>query len=102
MHSRAVQVVVVVDVAVGARARGNSVDARQREASLRVIELSIRPLHGVMALFAGGREAGVRHRDFRIVVVGLVARNASGIGNVVVVDDRGSPRTSVEARCAIR
>jgi hypothetical protein len=83
---RAVQVVVVVDVAVRARARGNSVTARQRETSLRVIELSIRPLHGVMTLFAGGREAGVRHRTLRIVVVGLVARNASGIGNVVVVD----------------
>ena len=84
---RAVQVVVVVDVAVRARARGNSVTARQRETSLRVIELSIRPLHGVMALFAGGREAGVRHRTLRIVVVGLVARNARSVGDVVVVVD---------------
>ena len=60
---------------------------RQRPTGLRVIELAIRPLHGVMALLAGGRKAGMRHRTLRVVVVGLVARDACGVGDVVVVVD---------------
>ena len=73
---RAVQVVVIVDVAVGARPRRNRMGTRQREAGLRVIELAIRPLDCVMTLLAGRREARVRHRTFRVVVVGLVATDA--------------------------
>ncbi len=80
-------VVVVVDVAVGARPRRDRVRARQRKAGLRVIELAVRPLDRVMALLAGSREAGVRHRAFCVVVIGLVARDASGVRDVVVVVD---------------
>ena len=84
---RAVQVVVIVDVAVGAGPRRDRVRTSQREASLRVIELAIRPLNGVVTLFAGGREAGMRHRALGVLVVGLVTRNASRDRDVVVVID---------------
>src|SRR5450755_2414964 len=53
----AVQVVVVVDMALGACSRGHRMRTRQREPGLRVIKLAIGPLNGVMALFAGGRKA---------------------------------------------
>ena len=87
MHRCAVQVVVVVDVAIGAGPRRNRVRPGQREAGLRVIELAIRPLDGVVALFASRREARMRHRAVGVLVVGLVARNASGDRDVVVVVD---------------
>ena len=80
-------VVIVVDVAIGADPRRDHVGASQRPSRLRVIELAIRPLNGVMALLAGGRESGVRHRGLRVLVVRLVARNARRIRNVVVVVD---------------
>ena len=80
-------VVVVVDVAVGARPWRDGMGTRQRPAGLRVIELAIGPLDCVMALFAGGREAGMRHGSLRIVVIGLMARNASSVRDVVVVVD---------------
>ena len=95
-------VVVVVDVAVGTGSWRNRMRARQRESGLRVIELAIGPLDRVMALFAGGGEAGVRHRSLRIVVVGLVARNAGRVRDVVVVVDvavgTGSWRNRMRAR----
>ena len=81
------QVVVVVDVAVGARARRDGMGTGQRKAGLRVIELAIGPLNGVMALFAGSREAGVRHRRRGFIEIVLVARNARGVRDVVVVVD---------------
>src|SRR5450631_101352 len=82
-------------MAVGASPRRNHMRTRQRPSSLRVIELAIRPEGRVMALFAGGREAGMRHRSLRVVVVGLVARDAGRDGDVVVVVDMAigaSPR----------
>jgi len=78
-------VVVVVGMAVGAR-RGQ-VRARQRPARCRVIELAIRPQHGIVALFAGRREACVRYRRGRIIVIRLMAGNAGRHGDLVVVVD---------------
>ena len=78
-------VVVVIDVAVGTRPRRHCVRARQREARRRVIELSTRPRYRVVTLFAGRREARMRHRRCRAVEVGLVAGNAGGHRDVVVV-----------------
>src|SRR5450631_4493517 len=80
-------VVVVVDMAIGASPRRNHMGIGQRPSGLRVIELAIRPEGRVMALFAGRREAGVRHRSLRVVVISLVARDAGRDGNVVVVVD---------------
>jgi len=85
--SRVRDVVVVVDVTIRARARRDRMRTGQREPSLRVIKLAIGPLDGVVALFAGSGEAGVRHRGLRIVVVGLVTRNAGRVRDVVVVID---------------
>jgi len=84
---RAVQVVVIVDMAIGAGPRRDRMRAGQRESGLRVIKFTVRPLDGVVAQLAGGRETGVRHRTVRVVVIGLVARNASRVGDVVVVID---------------
>jgi len=84
---RAVQFVVIVDVAIRASPRRNRMGTRQWKAGLRVIELSIRPLHRVMTLLAGRRETRVRHGTVRVVEIGLVARNARGIRDVVVVVD---------------
>ena len=88
-------VVVIVDVAIGAGARRNHMGIGQRPSGLRVIELAIRPEGRVMALLAGGRKAGVRHRSLRVVVISLVARDAGRDGDVVVVVDMAigaSPR----------
>jgi len=52
-----------------------------------VVELSVGPLHRVVALLAGRRESSVRHwRSCRVVVV-LMATDAGGAGDVVVVVD---------------
>ena len=84
---RAVQVVVVVDVAVGAGAWRHGVHARQDKAGSRVIELGIGPLHGVVALLAGRRESLMGHRSGGVVVVGLMATDARCNRDVVVVVD---------------
>ena len=84
---RAVQGVVVVHVAVGAGARGDCMRSRQWEPGLRMIELAIGPLDCVMAVLASRREAGVRHRTFRVVVVVLVATDTGGRQRGVVVVD---------------
>jgi len=85
--SRAVQRVVVIDVTVGTLARRHGVQARQGKSGGGVVELSIAPLHRVVALLAGSGECGVRYRGGRVVVILLVATDASGGGDAVVVVD---------------
>ncbi len=51
------QIVVVIDMAIGAGSRRNGVRVGQRKSRGRVIELAIRPNHGIVAAFAGCREA---------------------------------------------
>src|SRR5437763_1253660 len=80
-------VVVVVDVTVRTLPRRNRMRTAQNESGGRVIELAIRPGHGVMTLRAGCWETGVRHRRCGLVVVGLMAADASGRGDVEVVID---------------
>ena len=84
---RAVQGVVVVDVAVSAGSRRNRVRSSKRKSGLRVVEFSIRPLDGVVALLASRRESGMRHRTLGVVVIVLVTRNTRDIRDVVVVID---------------
>ncbi len=74
-------------VAVAALARGYGVHPRQGEAGCAVIELAIHPSRGVMTLFTGRRETGVGHGTGRTGEILLVARNAGGIRDVVVVVD---------------
>ena len=81
------QVVVVVDVAIRAEAWRHGVRAGQNESGGGVIEVAIGPGHRVVALLAGCRESGMRYRCGRRVVVGLVATDAGGRGEVVVVID---------------
>ncbi len=73
---RAVQRVVVVDVAIGALARRNGVQSGQHEARRRMIELAIAPLHGIVAGFARVWEPVVRHRSGRAGEIFLVATEA--------------------------
>jgi len=86
---RTVQRVVVADVAVGAEPRWHGVQAGQCEARGRVIKRAIGPEVGVVAVLAGGRESSgcVGHRGGRIVVIGLVARDAGCVRNRVIVVD---------------
>jgi len=70
---RAVQCVVIVDVAIRALARRNSMQSGQREAGRRMIELGIVPLHRIVASFAGVGEPAVRHRSGRAGEIFLVA-----------------------------
>ena len=85
--SRAVQRVVVIDVTVRALARRHRMHAGQRKACRGVVELPIAPLHRVVALLACGGESRVRYRSGRVVVVPLVAADASRAADVVVVVD---------------
>ena len=82
---RAGQVVVVADVAIDALARRHGVRTRQNESGSRVIELAVGPGHSVMTLRARGRETGMRNRRGRGVVVGLMATDARGCGDIEVV-----------------
>ncbi len=70
--------VIVVHVAIDALPRRRSMHARERECRLVVIELAISPKHGVVAKFAGGREAyrDVVDRTLSVVVVRLMTSNA--------------------------
>jgi hypothetical protein len=93
--SRIRDVVVIVHMAVGANSRRRSVRARERPAGLRVIELAVRPLDRVMALFARRRETGMRYRTLRVLIVGLMTGIAGRVRNVVVVINvaiRAGPR----------
>jgi len=88
-------VVIVVDVAVRARPRWHHVQARQREACLRVVERGIRPLHRGVTLFACRREARMRYRRRCTIEVRLMARYAGRHRDLVVVVDmaiRAHPR----------
>ena len=89
-------VVVVVDVAIGALARWHHMGAGEREARLGVIESCGLPSGGIVTRIAGLRESAGN-------VVGIcgslkileVARNAGGRGQVVIVVDvavSASPR----------
>jgi len=92
--SRARQSVVVIDVALLALHR--RMEARQRPACRRMIELAIRPQNRIVATFARRREAQ-RHvidRSLRVVVIRLVARHASRTCQVVVIVD-----VALNARC---
>jgi len=82
-----VQAVVVVDVAIGALPGRHGVHAGQGEAGRGVVKFAVGPLHRVVALLAGRRKARVRHRRGGLVVVILVAADARGVGDVVVVVD---------------
>ena len=64
------QVVVVVDVAIGALARRNGVHPSEGEADVVVIKRRVRPRSGVVALLAGLRQ---------------IASNVVGIGGSLVV-----------------
>ena len=84
---RAVQGVVVTDMAVDTLPRWHSMRSGQREACGRVIKLGIDPGHSVMAVFAGRREARMGNRSRGGSVVLLVTSVAQGaIQRVVVVD----------------
>ncbi len=98
VHARATRDVVIAElrvVAIGALPRRHRVEAGQRKSGRGVVELAICPLHGIVAVLAGRREASVCHRSGRVVEIGLVARYAGSIGDVVVVVDvaiRALPR----------
>ena len=85
--SGAGQVVIVVNVAIDALARRHGMRTGQNESGRGVIELAIGPGHRVVTLLASCREPGMRHRRGRRVVVGLMATDAGGYGDVVVVID---------------
>ena len=82
---RAVQGVVVIDVAVGALPRRHHVQSGERESRSGVIKLAVHPQHRIVALLARCGETRMRHRRGRVVVVGLVATDARRAGDAVVV-----------------
>jgi len=80
------QVVIVVDVAIGASARRHGVGAAQREAGSVVIKRCVQPGAGAVTLIAGLRE--VRRDVIRIrraLIVLEVAADAGRSGQVVIV-----------------
>ena len=85
-HARgAVQSVVIVDVAIGALAWWHNVQPCQGKAGRGVVELCIRPLHGVVTLLACIWEAAVRHRTHGAGEILLVTGEARCGGQVVIV-----------------
>ena len=85
--SRACDIEVVVNVAVGALPRRHRVRTGKRKSGGRVIELAAGPRGHVMTLLASGRETRVRNRSSRGIEVVLVATDARRTGDVVVVVD---------------
>jgi len=85
----AIERIVVVDMTVGTLAWRHGVRVGQREPCRRVVKLPIGPLNSVVAGLTSRREPGrsVRYRGGRIVVVGLVARNARRARQTVVIVD---------------
>lgn len=84
---RAIQRVIVVDVAIGAGARWHYVRSGQLETSAGVVESAIGPLHSVMASLAccGECHGDVVNWRNRIFVIGLMARVACRARQVVVI-----------------
>ena len=74
--SRTGQRVVAVDMAIGALTWRHGVQSGQREAGRGVVELSIAPLHDVVALFARCRKAAVGYRCGRAGEILLVTAEA--------------------------
>jgi len=85
---RAIQIVVIVHVAVGALPRWNRVRPGQREAGAGVVECRIQPGSCVMALVAALREVRCHVVGIRgsLVVLQVTAHAGRG-GQVVVVVD---------------
>jgi hydrogenase maturation factor len=81
------QVVVVIDVAIGALTRRHGMQSRQCKSGSRVIELAIGPSHSVVTLQTSRGETRVRHGADRGVVILLVAADAGCGSDVVVVVD---------------
>ena len=74
-------------MAIGALARRCCVGTGQHEPRAGVVELAIAPLRRIMALLASRREAVVRYGGRRAGEILLVARNACGCSQVVIVVD---------------
>lgn len=79
---RAVQRIVIVDMAIGAKARRHRVRTGELESGCGVIERSIAPENRVVAGFACQREGGgnVIYRRDCVVVIRLMAGNTGGTG----------------------
>ena len=85
---RAIQAVVVVDVAVGPGARWHGVHSGEREARTVVVERRIGPRAGVVALITGLREIrGDVIGIGRTLIVLEVAGHARGTVQAVIVVD---------------
>ena len=100
--SRACQVVVIVNVAVGACAWWHGMQPSEREPGAVVFELRVRPVAGAMTLLAGLREVRSRVAGIgRALEVLQVAGDARRACQVVVVVDvtigASSRRNSVQA-----
>jgi len=84
----AVQIVVVVDMAIGAGARRNCVQSRKRESGAGVVERRVHPVGGVVTGIATLRE--IRSNVIRIrrslVVLEMAGYTCRAIQAVVVVD----------------
>lgn len=87
--SGAAQAVIVVDMAIRALPRRHGMSTSERKPGCGVIELGIGPQNRVVAGLAGGWKScgDVRHWSNRIRIILLVARNARGVGQVVIVID---------------
>ena len=82
------QVVVIVDVAIGALARGNAVAAGERESGLGVIEVRRRPgRRGVARLACFGESLLRVVRVIGVLKILQMAGDAGGLGQVVVIVD---------------
>ena len=81
------QFVVVIEVAIGTRARRNGMRARQSESRSRVIKLAVCPGHAVMALLARGGKAGVGYGSGRRVEIVLVTTDTGRAGQIVIIVD---------------
>jgi len=85
---RAVQAVIVVDMAIGALPWRYGVQAGEREAGAGVVERRVQPVRGVVALVAGLREIGSDVIGARrsLVVLQVAAHAGARVQRVVVVD----------------